>query len=339
MESLLRLWKSEDVPHAAKAVFTFLWELIGCAAGTLEQMSVYRLAMLCRLSEGKIRDRLKSLERCGLVEREETGCGEFTLYVFLPFAPKVERPKKNKPTELFDYMEKHSENPAAFQSEKPNEKPRGEPSEIPKSRKRPEIAESPPPDKPPKVPENTRFIDPDTQAAGNRLAAIAQQNRERCGIANRDHRQRSVAECLPKSSPIPVENAKKSESLYMSNDSIDRYINISSIDSIERVGQIVKKHAARVVEAKAVLPAKEQEYLWYMLAIYIEEGSISVDNWKNRRIFIRQGKIPGKCFQEWVKRFGFDTYERIKKLAVDFQQSTSRARYYARGRKQLAGVR
>ena len=128
MESLIRLWKSEDVPHAAKVVFTWLWELIGCEAGTLENMSIHRLAMLCRLSEGQARDRLRGLERCGLVERDETGRGEFTLYVFQPFAPKVERPKKIKPMPLLDYAEKRSEIPSGNPREFPTEKQRENPS-------------------------------------------------------------------------------------------------------------------------------------------------------------------------------------------------------------------
>ena len=124
MESLIRLWKSRDVPLAAVQLFTWIWELIGCDAGTLESMSIHRLAMTCDLTEGQTRDRLKSLERCGLVERDETGRGEFTLYVFRPFAPKIDRPtgrKKIKPTPLLDLAEKHSENPSGKQRENPTE--------------------------------------------------------------------------------------------------------------------------------------------------------------------------------------------------------------------------
>jgi hypothetical protein len=79
-----------------------------------------------------VASRLRSLVRCGLVERESTSRGVFTLFVFLPFASKTEQPKKITPTPLLDSLENPSENPSekprgtssVFQIEKPSGIPR-----------------------------------------------------------------------------------------------------------------------------------------------------------------------------------------------------------------------
>lgn len=262
-----------------------------------------RMAMTCGLTEGQTRDRLKSLERCGLVERDETGRGEFTLYVFRPFAPRVERPKKIKPTPLLDYAEKHSENPSVFQRENSTEFHRKKPSGISGGRKPATIPKPPPDQKPTKPHENKdqTAIASNDSFSGGRKSLLANLSNPFAKWA-----------ASPESSTVEpqkkrLEPLKKAKPLFISN-SIDQLTpsKIRSDKWLEAFSFVRKA-------APTDDPDCGHHYLAYMVAAMRSDGIIDAMTWKEIKGCITaraynpggviQGKINAKYDVATVKKY------------------------------------
>jgi|GEM_PF-7074294 len=286
METLIQLWKSNSVPLAAIQLFTWLWEEVGQKSGTLEKMSYNRLEMLTGMSYGQVYDRLQSLKDCGLVEQVKTRQGEFMLHVHEPFAPRSPRPKKAKPTPLFDFAEKSTEIPQE-KSKKNPEMPRVQKVAIcsspPKPKPRPEPETQP--EKPPKTPQNTVPKPGSLQAIYSAFLAKHPPSKP----------SRTPSKTA-RSGPLESERGKNSESLHISNISIDLNNINKSIDQLKREKQRLFE------EVRGIFSDKSQLYVAYMVCEAFSDRVIDRDAWTRMRTYaLANARDPGKYIHKSLK--------------------------------------
>ncbi|MDR1960513.1 MAG: hypothetical protein LBQ54_15995 [Planctomycetaceae bacterium] len=370
MDIMEQFWECEDFPAAAKMLFTTLWRIIGRTAGTLTGMSVQRLAAVCHVSEGKIRDRLRSLERVGQIERVPAGRGEFDLMIHAPLVPV--KPTPPKPMPLLDYgerseipaekqREKHSEIPVEIPAEIPAEIPREKSPEI---RKPPDTAESVArrtaasmstrrgfPVSSCRTPQNDKTLQ---NTGSNGSGFFASVLAKFSGSPPQEQRETPDNRSRPRSREAIARRGSRpkneTHSLY-SIESID-INNLNSIESKEPAaaadGRLPASRPAAVAgqnqkffsfyeEVRAMVKAKNESYMPILIEMLVREHVIPAKEMRSMIDYSKEkGRTPMAALHWQLKNgragIGENNLGRYRKRAVNLYMERSRKEYLAASR-------